>query len=43
MLLEGHNAPDFTILDDQNRQVRLSDHQGQWVVLYFYPKSMTPG
>ncbi|OGU57651.1 MAG: hypothetical protein A2X64_06065 [Ignavibacteria bacterium GWF2_33_9] len=36
-------APDFTIFDDSNNQVSLSDFKGKWVVLYFYPKDNTPG
>lgn len=36
-------APDFT-LNNQNREaVSLSDFRGNYVVLYFYPKDMTPG
>lgn len=36
-------APAFS-LPDQNGTVRnLSDYAGKWVVLYFYPKDMTPG
>jgi peroxiredoxin Q/BCP len=29
--------------DQSGDTVRLSDHAGQWVVLYFYPKDDTPG
>ena len=36
-------APNFTILDDSNNQVSLSDFKGKWVVLYFYPKDNTSG
>ena len=36
-------APDFTILDDSNNKVSLSDYKGKWVVLYFYPKDNTSG
>lgn len=43
MLKPGDVAPDFTALDDQGQQVRLSDFRGQPVVLYFYPKDNTPG
>ena len=42
MLEIGTKAPDFT-LPDQNGEMRsLSDYQGQKVILYFYPKDMTP-
>jgi peroxiredoxin Q/BCP len=36
-------APDFTLLDDDGVERRLSDYRGQPVVLYFYPKDDTPG
>ena len=43
MLKIGEKAPDFTLLDKDGRQVRLSDFLGKRVVLYFYPKDNTPG
>ena len=44
MALEvGQPAPDFVLPDDQGREHRLSDYRGRWVVLYFYPRDMTPG
>jgi len=36
-------APDFQLLDQEGKQRRLSDYHGKWVVLYFYPKDLTPG
>jgi len=37
-------APAFTLLDQHDRQTKLSDYKGQKnVILYFYPKAMTPG
>ena len=39
----GQPAPDFTLKDQNNQDVTLSKHRGQWVVLYFYPKDDTPG
>ena len=39
----GTVAPDFEVQDDRNQTVRLSDYRGRWVVLYFFPKAMTPG
>ena len=39
----GDKAPNF-ILNDQNNQAhQLSDYEGRWVILYFYPKDDTPG
>lgn len=42
-LPEGREAPDFELEADDGRAVRLSDLRGRWVVLFFYPKAMTPG
>jgi len=36
-------APDFVLPDSNGEEVRLSDYKGKYVVLYFYPKDMTPG
>ncbi|HEY7122170.1 MAG TPA: thioredoxin-dependent thiol peroxidase [Solirubrobacterales bacterium] len=43
MVEEGQEAPDFTLPDQGGNEVTLSDLRGQTVVLYFYPKSDTPG
>ncbi len=43
MIGPGDPAPDFTLPDQRGNQVKLSDLQGQTVVLYFYPKADTPG
>lgn len=39
----GVKAPDFTLLNQSNQSVSLSDYFGKKVVLYFYPKDNTPG
>ncbi|MPZ99091.1 MAG: thioredoxin-dependent thiol peroxidase [Dehalococcoidia bacterium] len=39
----GDQAPDFALEDQDGKVHRLSDYQGQIVVLYFYPKDKTPG
>ncbi len=39
----GKLAPNFTTLDDNGNNVSLKDYRGQIVLLYFYPKAMTPG
>lgn len=39
----GDKAPAFTTVDQDGNPVRLSDLRGKKVVLYFYPKDMTPG
>lgn len=43
MLEVGTKAPDFTLCDQNGREVKLSDYQGKKVILYFYPKDNTPG
>jgi peroxiredoxin Q/BCP len=39
----GQKAPDFSVVDDSGKTVKLSDFKGKKVVLYFYPKDDTPG
>src|SRR5690625_1344203 len=39
----GEKVPDFTLENEQGEAVSLSDFAGKHVVLYFYPKDMTPG
>ncbi len=39
----GDKAPDFTVNDHDGNPVKLSSLRGKKVVLYFYPKDMTPG
>jgi peroxiredoxin Q/BCP len=39
----GRKAPDFTLLDQDGKKVKLSDFKGKTVVVFFYPKAMTPG
>jgi len=41
---EGNKAPDFIALDQNGEKVKLSSFKGKKnVILYFYPKDMTPG
>jgi len=42
-LSAGDTAPDFTLTDDAEKQVTLSDLRGKKVIVYFYPAAMTPG
>jgi peroxiredoxin Q/BCP len=42
-LKEGDKAPDFTMPDQDSKDVSLKDFAGKWVVLYFYPKDNTSG
>lgn len=39
----GDKAPAFTLLDQNDNKVKLSDFKGQRLVVYFYPKADTPG
>jgi peroxiredoxin Q/BCP len=39
----GNPAPDFTLPDQTGQEHSLSEFRGQWVLLYFYPKDLTPG
>ncbi|MFT6988956.1 MAG: peroxiredoxin Q/BCP [Paraglaciecola sp.] len=43
MLKAGDVAPQFSLLDQDNQTVSLSDFAGKKVLIYFYPKAMTPG
>ncbi|QQR83060.1 thioredoxin-dependent thiol peroxidase [Candidatus Peregrinibacteria bacterium] len=43
MTLENKPAPAFTLSDQNGKTHSLADYQGQWVLLYFYPKDLTPG
>jgi len=39
----GDTAPDFTLTNDAEQPVTLSDLRGKRVIVYFYPAAMTPG
>lgn len=43
VLSTGNQAPDFELLDNESKLHKLSDYQGQTIVVYFYPKDDTPG
>lgn len=43
MLEIGTQAPDFTLPDQNGELHTLSAYRGQKIILYFYPKDMTPG
>jgi peroxiredoxin Q/BCP len=43
MLEVGTQAPDFKLPDHMGDIHNLSQYEGQWVLLYFYPKDDTPG
>ncbi len=39
----GDQAPDFTLLDQNEKEHTLSEYFGKNIVVYFYPKDDTPG
>ena len=39
----GEQAPDFELVSDEGKRLRLSDLQGRKVILYFFPKAGTSG
>lgn len=39
----GDKAPEFVALDEFGQSISLTDFLGKKVILYFYPKDMTPG
>lgn len=41
--LVNKEAPDFTLVNENGEPVSLSNFRGKKVILYFYPKDMTPG
>lgn len=43
LLTVGTTAPNFSLLNQSNSLITLDQFKGKWVVIYFYPKAMTPG
>ncbi|MBB3168216.1 thioredoxin-dependent thiol peroxidase [Simiduia aestuariiviva] len=39
----GNLAPSFTLTNQKGEKIALKDLRGKRVVLYFYPKALTPG
>ncbi len=39
----GDHAPEFRVPGDDGKEIALGDYRGKNVVLYFFPKAMTPG
>ena len=42
-LSKGDQAPSFSGKNEHGEEIKLSDYAGKRLVLYFYPKDMTPG
>jgi cytochrome oxidase Cu insertion factor (SCO1/SenC/PrrC family) len=36
-------APDFTLQDENGKELALKDLRGKTVILFFYPRANTPG
>ena len=43
MLTVNDKVPDFTLQDENGKDISLKDLRGKVVVLYFYPRADTPG
>ena len=43
ILKVGDTAPQFTLLDQHEKSVSLNQFTGKKVLVYFYPKALTPG
>lgn len=43
MTLENLQAPAFELQNEEGKMVSLKDYKGKNVILYFYPKDLTPG
>ena len=43
MMNVGDKAPEVLGLNEKGEEVRLDAYKGRKIVLYFYPKDMTPG
>lgn len=43
MLEVGNKAPDFCAPNQDDVEICSRDLDGKWIVLYFYPKDLTPG
>lgn len=39
----GDKAPDFKVKDQEGKTRTLKDFKGKYLILYFYPKDLTPG
>jgi cytochrome oxidase Cu insertion factor (SCO1/SenC/PrrC family) len=42
-LTVGQSAPDFTVKNQDDKDVSPKDFKGKWAVIFFYPRDDTPG
>ena len=43
MLKVGDQAPDFSLPNQDDNNISLSDYKGKQLVIWFFPKASTPG
>ncbi len=43
MVAAGNPFPNFSLPNQDNRTISLSDYAGHWFIVYVYPKDDTPG
>ena len=43
MLKIGDKAPSFRLQSDEDKEIALTDYQGQRVLVFLYPKANTSG
>ena len=43
MVNKGNKAPAFKLTGENGRAAKLADYRGKKIVLYFYPRDLTPG
>lgn len=43
MLEIGKSIPQFSLPDQDRKIHNIKDYKGKWVIIYFYPKDLTPG
>ena len=43
MIKIGEEAPDINSIDQNGEKISLEQFKGKKIVLYFYPKDLTPG
>jgi peroxiredoxin Q/BCP len=43
MVKVGDKAPEFRLPADDGREIALVNFRGKNVILYFFPKALTPG
>ncbi len=42
-LKSGDACPEFSLSDQNGKEHKLSDYAGKFLLVYFYPKALTPG